>query len=445
MQLNSKLQLATFFISMVMLSACGGGGGDSAPRSVTPAVTPEVTLPVVTTPASSQSLEGSWSTACQASKSLKGYDEQVIFNFKGNKLTTDKFFYVRDNNAPQTCKHSEQALRERINADISLGEMVNPGTNTRHTKINIIRTKVMLAPMNSTLTALLNNAGHTSVQSIYNGYGINTWNTFHWEDLSSIEAAKTNFKIAESVLDIFQIAEAQIDGTTHKVLKLGDHGGNVDSDARPIALVGSITATLQKKTTSVQTAQAAGLIRQWNYPCRKPNEYSNSWQRKVVVFTGNQRITLIEFFPQADSNCASGNLKFFVRLAADIVLGKVINKGAANEHTQIGIKTTKVGIWLSYSHYPNDDGDSHGAKFYSTPLANLYDGYGQVDLPNNNVWKDIISIPGAMENFNLGTQTPDIFKISTVTGGGKVLKMGDYKGSFDINGRAMSLEPESGT
>ena len=35
---------------------------------------------------------------------------------------------------------------------------------------------------------------------------------------------------------------------------------------------------------------------------------------------------------------------------------------------------------------------------------------------------------------------PDIYQISTGTGGGKELKMGDYKGSFDINGRAMSLE-----
>jgi hypothetical protein len=39
---------------------------------------------------------------------------------------------------------------------------------------------------------------------------------------------------------------------------------------------------------------------------------------------------------------------------------------------------------------------------------------------------------------------PDIFNISTVTtdkGSHKVLKMGDYQGNFDINGRAMSLEP----
>jgi invasion protein IalB len=67
MKLNSKLQLTAFFMSILMLTACGGG--DSA----TPQLTPQVTTPV--TPPS-QSLKGSWSTQCQASKALDGYDEQ---------------------------------------------------------------------------------------------------------------------------------------------------------------------------------------------------------------------------------------------------------------------------------------------------------------------------------------------------------------------------------
>ncbi len=51
MKLKNKLQLGTFFISILMLTACGGGGGgtDSSPNPVTPAVTPPVT-PAVTTP-----------------------------------------------------------------------------------------------------------------------------------------------------------------------------------------------------------------------------------------------------------------------------------------------------------------------------------------------------------------------------------------------------------
>jgi hypothetical protein len=43
--------------------------------------------------------------------------------------------------------------------------------------------------MNSTLTALLNNSGHTTNESIYNGYGQTNWKLFIWKNLSSIEAA----------------------------------------------------------------------------------------------------------------------------------------------------------------------------------------------------------------------------------------------------------------
>jgi hypothetical protein len=124
MKLNKKLQLATFFISIFILTACGGGGDSTTPNPVTPAVTaplvpritpqvttpvitpvvttpvvttPVVTTPVVTTPAvttpppTSQVLTGSWTTQCQASTSQTSYDEQDIFTFKGNKLCT-KFF-----------------------------------------------------------------------------------------------------------------------------------------------------------------------------------------------------------------------------------------------------------------------------------------------------------------------------------------------------------------
>jgi hypothetical protein len=49
--------------------------------------------------------------------------------------------------------------------------------------------------MNSTLTALLNNAAHTSNESIYNGYGITGWRALYWKNISISEDAKTNFKI----------------------------------------------------------------------------------------------------------------------------------------------------------------------------------------------------------------------------------------------------------
>jgi hypothetical protein len=146
MKVNHKLQLTVFFMGMLMLTACGGGN-DSKP------VTPPPPPPV------SQSLEGSWMTSCSASNNLAGYDEQDTFNFKGNTLTITKFFYQQDTN----CKHSDEVLRARITAGIALGKEVNLGTDTGHTKIDITRTRVILDPMNSTLTALLNNAAHTSI------------------------------------------------------------------------------------------------------------------------------------------------------------------------------------------------------------------------------------------------------------------------------------------
>jgi hypothetical protein len=36
MKFKNKLQLGVFFVSMLMLTACGGGGGSTAPNLVTP-------------------------------------------------------------------------------------------------------------------------------------------------------------------------------------------------------------------------------------------------------------------------------------------------------------------------------------------------------------------------------------------------------------------------
>jgi hypothetical protein len=79
--------------------------------------------------------------------------------------------------------------------------------DTEHTKINITPTKVILVAMNENLAALLDDTNHTSNESIYNGYGLTGWDEHTWKDLSSIEAAKTNFKINQVVPDILQISE----------------------------------------------------------------------------------------------------------------------------------------------------------------------------------------------------------------------------------------------
>jgi hypothetical protein len=238
MQLKNKLQLGTFFMSMFMLTACGGGGSSTAPNQ----------------PATSQSLAGSWSTLCQASTSLAGYNEMQIFNFKGNKLTTHNIFFTRNADQPQTCKHSDEALCEEIQSDFVLGETINSCMPTERTKINITSTKVMLDPLNSSVTALLNNANRTGNEPIHFGYGRN-WQLEVWQDISSIDAARTNFKIDIPDPDILQISilpltDSKIDVASRKVLKLGVKMGNVDSDGRPISLDNSIIAFLQKKTTT---------------------------------------------------------------------------------------------------------------------------------------------------------------------------------------------------
>ena len=444
MKLNSNLQLATFFISMLMLSACGGGGGGGS--------TAPVTTPTTMPPVTSLSLDGSWSTSCQASTGIDDYDQRDIFNFKGNKLTLNKIFYVRDTNAPQTCKHSEVGFKIRIEADISLGATVNPGTATGHTKINIKRTKVLLVPMNDTITGLFNDPNYTSNDSHYYGFGLNGWKIFLWKDISSQERAIQAFSIGNSGPNIFQISEAQIDGATHKVLTMGSYLGNIDGDARPLELAKKITATKQNKTIQQagQTAQAAGLTGTWKYGCRNAKGDPGQYQNSTINFTGNKLTTLINFYlidtyqdgRDKTTQCSAVQLLYKVESEADIVVGKVINPGQATEHTQIGIKTTNVKLQIATNsdvfadHYKSTFNKSN---FYNTRETVLYNGYGLRDW-KINVQKDISSAPDAITNLNIGTQVPDIFKISTVTGGRKELKMGDYQGSFDINGRAMSLE-----
>ncbi len=455
MKLNNKLQLIAVFMGMLMLTACGGSSTaptPAAPNPVAPnpaAPNPAAPNPAAPNPVAPSPLDGSWRTRCQASTELTDYDEQQIFNFKGNTLTTTKFFYERYTNASQTCEYVDEALRVQETANIEFGATVNPAMEAEHSKIKITPTKVILVPMDGTSEALFNSASHTSKQSIYNGYGKKWW-VYYRKDISSIPDARTNFKIDQSEPDILQISKKMVDGTTHKVLKFGIKGGNVDSDGRPLALDNSIIAIKQQKTTTAQTAQAAGLTGQWKYNCRL-SKGDNLVQSSTLDFMGNKLTTLISFYYSRDTNTGCNETEtplYQVKIEADIVVGKVINKGEANEHTQIGIKATKVEIKPSNTKVTSANGEiEYSAKINTKNSAddnikNLYHGYGQTGW-KSNAWKNISLVPNAITALNIGTQAPDIFNISTVTtdnGSHKVLKMGYYKGSFDINGRAMSLE-----
>jgi hypothetical protein len=327
-------------------------------------------------------------------------------------------------------------------AGIKLGAAINPGTDTGHTKIDITPSKVILVAMNENLAALLDDTSHTSNESIYNGYGLTGWDEHTWKDLSSIDAARKNFKIGYLNRDILQISEEMVDGTTHKVLKLGSRGGNTDSDVRPLSLATSITATKQNKTTQKeQTAQAAGLTGHWTYPCRITKGHPYFSQLETLDFEGDKLKTAITFYLE---RCLPYHKLYNVAMEADIVVGK-----SNDNFTQIGITTTKVETRTNGQYASNFAAYFNKANFYNTPVADydtpvaeLYFGYGQTDWQKDK-WKDLSTVPEAIEDLNIGTQVPDIFKISTATDGSKELKMGGYKGLFDINGRAMSLEDKA--
>ena len=514
MQLNSKLQLTAFFMSMLMLNACGGSGDSTAPNPaapavttpltplITPLITPQVTTPVTTTPVTTPAvttpavttpavttpvattpvattpattpatqptppapnvtfniadLAGSWQSSCQASTSLNNYDEQETLIFKGYKLTTNNIFYVKNTQ----CKHSNEVLRARINANIELGETLNQGTSTAHTKINIINTKVMLVPMNNTLTTLLNNASHTSSQSIYNGYGQSSWRKDYWINISSIQAAKNSFKIDDALLEIFKITTQVNNGSTSKILTMGDQGGNLDIIGRPISLANSSTATLQQKTTAV----AANTIANYSgvmYDCliRKGD---NSHKQQISVTVNNNKLTQdIKFYAAAtagNERTCSGTLMFEAKIISDLTVGKNIApsstytiNGFLGDTTkyeeggyQLGIKTTKVEIKVTNNAALS--AFNNGTDIYSNPVTTIYYGYGQTNWKLND-WKDISSIPDAITNFNIGTERPDIYKFTLETvhfSGARasattILQLGDYFGTFDINGRPMSFD-----
>jgi hypothetical protein len=119
------------------------------------------------------------------------------------------------------------------------------------------------------------------------------------------ELNASHFPHAKS--DNLQIATVESNGLSQKLLKLGDKGGTVDSDGRPLALATSITATKQNKTTQTQTAQAAGLIGQWKYDCRVAKGHSNYWQLKTLDFNGDKLKTDITFYLNTPSKCANNS------------------------------------------------------------------------------------------------------------------------------------------
>jgi hypothetical protein len=243
--------------------------------------------------------------------------------------------------------------------------------------------------------------------------------------------------------DIYQISTVTIDGSTdsERVLKLGSQGGNVDSDGRPISLIAAKIIAYRQQTNTANTTQDASLTGAWKYPCRKRKGDAFYAQQKWLVFDGNKLKTFIDFYATtySDSTECTRDSAYQVEIESDIVPGNKVVTAQGNTYFKIGIKTTSVKIMVNGNATVLNVFNSDNTL--TSPL-NLYRGYWQRNW-KANTWKNISQFPNAIEELNIGTEVPDIYQISTGTGGGKELKMGDYYGIFDVYGRPMSLEPES--
>jgi hypothetical protein len=112
---------------------------------------------------------------------------------------------------------------------------------------------------------------------------------------------------------------------------------------------------------------------EWTYPCQLSKEHPKWWQWKILDFEGNKLTTIISQFADRHYDCRNNTIHrlYQVKIEADIVLGKVINKGAANEHTQIGIKTTKIQIKLDSQYFGTVIQYFNEANFYNTSIGKL--------------------------------------------------------------------------
>jgi hypothetical protein len=89
-------------------------------------------------------------------------------------------------------------------------------------------------------------------------------------------------------------------------------------------------------------------------------------------FNGDKLKTDITFYLNTPSKCANNSrILYQVAIEADIVVGKVINAGAVDERTQIGIKTTNVKIKLNSTSNARLGNVFNAISFYINPVTDL--------------------------------------------------------------------------
>jgi len=231
MQLKKKLQLACFFISVLLLAACGGG--ETKPPPVTPApkpapkpVTPEVKL-----------LTGTWQGPCiKLMPPVVKYRSRAIetFTFTGNTLKhiIQYYYFSSSSKQPKVCTAFDKLYSEEYTAKVVSGKTVSPGTSTSHTKINVTRTKLRVRVD----TELYMTGFNTSDVAGNGGLPKGGWTLNQWRDVTAHVGTRVPYKIGVVLPNIFRVSSRKINGKTQTILSWGNTQGNLDRDNRPLTL-----------------------------------------------------------------------------------------------------------------------------------------------------------------------------------------------------------------
>ena len=138
------------------------------------------------------------------------------------------------------------------------------------------------------------------------------------------------------------------------------------------------------------------------------------------------------------NKCKHDDSMFYSDEVGFITLGKVTDKGSADEHTDININNRLINIMLLHPKIV----ESFNKGEYIGKIYGLYGITGWQMSEIVNLTGLATETESANENFNIGKILPDIFQVSKITVKGKpitVLKTGDQGGDKDANGRPMTL------
>ncbi len=228
MKVKNKLQLAVFFMSMLILPVCSAHELNPTPQQA--------------------GLIGTWAIKCAKSKDVPGYHYNKGLRFVDNTLYTDFFYYKDHNSAVNKCTLATLGFASEFETSIALGKTTSPGSKDEHTDINITTTNVQIVPMDKAYVAMFNDPSWHA--GVYSGFGKTDWAKGDLKDVSKLPQAIKDFHIGSSVPDIFQISKITND---LRILKMGDKQGSLDPDGRPLML-DKIYATFARKLMPLQNS-----------------------------------------------------------------------------------------------------------------------------------------------------------------------------------------------